>query len=84
MSELVNNLDKLHITPLGEIRIKRNLSLTADNVADWCKDKISSHTAFITKEGKNWYITVDNCIITVNSHSYTIITAHKVKIPDRA
>ncbi|MDR1592225.1 MAG: DUF3781 domain-containing protein, partial [Prevotellaceae bacterium] len=27
----------------------------------------------------NWYVSVDNCVITVNAHSYTIITAHKTK-----
>ena len=26
-----------------------------------------------------WYITIDNCIITVNAYSYTVITSHKVK-----
>ena len=31
------------------------------------------------RKGKNWYITIDNCIITVNAYSYTVITAHKVK-----
>ena len=33
----------------------------------------------ITRKGKNWYITVEGCIITVNAHSFTIITAHKEK-----
>ena len=33
----------------------------------------------ITRNGKNWYISIDACKITVNAHSYTIITAHKEK-----
>lgn len=33
----------------------------------------------IERRGKNWYISTDNCIITVNAYSYTIITAHKKK-----
>lgn len=78
-SELLNNLDKLHTTELGIVRIKRNLSLATDNVVDWCKSKIESPNANITRNGKNWYINVDNCIITVNAYSYTIITAHKEK-----
>ncbi len=78
-SELLNNLDKLHTTELGIVRIKRNLSLATDNVVDWCKSKIKSPNANITRNGKNWYINVDNCIITVNAYSYTIITAHKKK-----
>lgn len=43
----------------------------------WCKDKISSDNAVITGNGKNWYVNIDACIITVNAYSYTIITAHK-------
>lgn len=78
-NELRNHLDKLHTTELGEVRIKRNLSLDTDHVVEWCKDKINSKHAVITRNGKNWYINADNCIITVNAYSYTIITAHKEK-----
>lgn len=76
-SPLLNHLDKLHTTELGIIRIKRNLSLETDEVVDWCRSKILSSNAIISRKGKNWYISVDNCIITVNAYSYTIITAHK-------
>ena len=65
-NELLENLDRLHTTELGIIRIKKNLSLNVENVIEWCKEKIR-------------YITIDNCIITVNAYSYTVITAHKVK-----
>lgn len=76
-NELLKNLDKLHTTVLGIDRIKRNLSLDTEDVVDWCKAKISSANALITRNGKNWYINVDNYILTVNAYSYTIITAHK-------
>ena len=78
MYELLDNLNKLHTTELGIDRIKRNLSLESDDVIGWCKNKISSDNAAIERKGKNWYITVDGCMITVNAYSYTIITAHKV------
>lgn len=78
-SELLDNLDKIHTTELGVVRIKRNLSLDTDDVVEWCKDKIKSDHAVITRNGKNWYINTDACIITVNAYSYTIITAHKEK-----
>lgn len=78
-NELIQNLDKLHTTELGVMRIKRNLSLDTDNVVEWCKNKIKSVNASIARNGKNWYINIDDCIITVNSYSYTIITAHKEK-----
>ncbi len=78
-NELSDNLDKLHTTELGVVRIKRNLSLDTDDVVGWCRDKINSDNAVITRNGKNWYIDIDACTITVNAYSYTIITAHKKK-----
>ncbi len=77
--ELLNKLDKLHTTELGAIRIRRNLSLDTEDVVLWCQTKIKSDNAVITRKGKNWYVNVDGCIITVNAYSYTIITAHKEK-----
>lgn len=80
VNELITNLDKLHTTELGIDRIKKNLSLwDIDDVVSWCKDKIKAPNSEIRKEGKNWYIVIDNCEITVNATSYTIITAHKLK-----
>lgn len=76
-NELLDNIDKLHTTELGVGRIKRDLSLDIEDVVGWCRDKISSDNAVITRNGKNWYINIDACIITVNAYSYTIITAHK-------
>ncbi len=79
-SELIINLDKLHTTDLGIVRIKRNLSLDVDDVVYWCREKIQNINASIIRRGKNWYINIDNCEITVNAYSYTIITAHKIKL----
>ena len=75
---LFSNLNKIHTTKLGEQRIIRNLSLDTPDVVLWCKEKIIDSNSLITRQGKNWYITIDNCIITVNAYSYTIITAHKI------
>lgn len=76
---LLANLDKLHTTDLGILRIRKNLSLDAEDVVSWCKDKIAAENADIERKGKNWYIAVDGCMITVNAYSYTIITAHRKK-----
>lgn len=76
-NELLRNLDKIHTTELGEMRIKRNLSLDTDRVVEWCRDKIGSADAVIARKGKNWYVHVEDCILTVNAYSYTIITAHQ-------
>jgi len=73
----MDNLDKLHTTELGVTRIKRNLGIETDDVVEWCRAKIKSPAAVISRRGKNWYVEVENCIITVNARSYTIITAHR-------
>ena len=76
---LLSNLDKLHTTEMGIDRIKRNLNLDNEDVVLWCKEKIKDSNCLIIRKGKNYYATINNCIITVNAHSYTIITAHKLK-----
>lgn len=78
-NKLLRNLDKIHTTELGEMRIRRNLSLDTDHVVEWCRDKIGSADAVIERKGKNWYVYVEDCILTVNAYSYTIITAHRKK-----
>jgi hypothetical protein len=77
--ELIQNLDKLRTTELGVGRIKKNLSLGVDDIVKWCSDRILDSNAAIFRKGKNWYIGIDGCEITVNAYSYTIITAHKIK-----
>ncbi|WES36646.1 DUF3781 domain-containing protein [Ruminiclostridium papyrosolvens DSM 2782] len=74
---LLSNLDKLHTTDLGTERILKNLHLDTADVVGWCRGKIKAPKASITRKGKNWYITSDNCEFTINAHSYTIITAHR-------
>lgn len=78
-NELLENIEKLHTTPMGVDRIRRNLSLVDDvkDVVAFCQQKILDDKAEITRQGKNWYVKIDGCIITVNAYSYTIITAHK-------
>lgn len=78
-SDLSDNLEKLHTTELGAERIKRNLSLDVDDVVKWCRKQVSSARADISRKGKNWYVRVEGCVITINAYSYTIITAHKEK-----
>jgi len=75
-NDLLNNFEKIHSTELGILRIKRNLELETNDIVDWCKHKIKQ-TDSIYKKGKNWYVSFENCVITINAHSYTIITAHK-------
>ncbi|MDR1955913.1 MAG: DUF3781 domain-containing protein, partial [Treponema sp.] len=59
-------VEKLHTTALGAERIRRNLCLDVDDVVEWCKQKIGNVNSHIIRKGKNWYVTIDGCIITVN------------------
>ena len=77
-NDLLKNIDKIHTTKMGIDRIKRNLELETDDVVTWCKRKTDQADEIIRK-GKNWYVSVDNFILTINAHSYTVITAHKNK-----
>lgn len=77
--ELFKNIDNIHTTKMGVERIKRNLNLKNIDVVEYCKNKILDKKCIIYKEGKNWYCTIDNIIITINATSYTIITAHLMK-----
>ena len=79
MTELLNNIDKIHTTTMGVNRIKKNLNIDSD-VVNYCINKITDKNCNIYKKGKNYYCEIDNIIITVNSYSYTIITAHKKKV----
>ena len=74
---LLENIDKIHTTEMGIGRIQKNLGIT-DEPVSYCIAKLKQDNSKVTKEGKNYYIYVDDCKITINSSSFTIITAHKI------
>lgn len=76
--DLLTNLDRIHTTKLGAERIKQNLGLDIADVIAWSKRKIANANHIIQK-GKNWYVYIDDFVLTINAHSFTIITAHKEK-----
>lgn len=76
---LLSDIDKLHTTELGAVRIKKNLNLAHCDVIEYCKDRIADEKSIVYKEGKNFYCEINGERITVNSYSFTIITAHKIK-----
>ena len=76
---LLQNIDKVHTTEMGINRIKKNLKIDTNNVVELCKNKVLDNNCNIYKQGKNWYCEIDNIKITINSYSYTIITAHIIK-----
>ena len=79
-NDLIENIEKLHTTPMGLDRIRRNLRLSDDvkDVVAWCREKILDSNVVITRQEKNWYVKIDGCEFTVNSYSFTMITAHIV------
>lgn len=74
---LLSNIDKVHTTTMGLERLAKNLGLDIDNAVDYCKEKVLDEKCYIYKKGKNWYCEIDHIKITINSYSYTIITAHR-------
>lgn len=75
-NDLLNNIDKIHTTELGLKRIKNNLGLDTADIIHWCKCRMRNADD-ISKKGKNWYVYAGGVVMTVNAHSFTIITAHK-------
>lgn len=78
--ELLKNIDKIHTTKNGVLRIKRNLKLDNIDVVEYCKSKLLDNNCNIYKKGKNYYCKIDNIIITINKSSYTIITAKIMEV----
>lgn len=75
---LLENVDKIHTTEMGIGRIQKNLGIDEEPVG-YCISKLKQENSVVLKEGKNYYVEVDGCRITINSSSFTIITAHKIK-----
>lgn len=73
---------RLHTTPMGEIRIRRNMGLRADvDTVQWCRTLIQNiNPEQIIHRGKNYYVDTAQVSITINASTFTIITAHRKKI----
>lgn len=69
---------RLHTTPMGCARIRRNLKLECGDALEWCRDEISRNFKSIEKRGKNYYVNTDKAEFTINASSFTLITAHKI------
>lgn len=78
-NELLQNTARIHTTEMGFDRIRRNLQLDLSNeeVLEFCVNGILDDSAKIERRGKNWYVETKGAVITVNAHSFTVITAHK-------
>ncbi len=76
--------DQFKNTPLGFMRIRRNLNIFhfSDNETETYLRKIILSTPLenIETKGKNHYFKcfINNAILTVNAHTFTIITAKQI------
>lgn len=75
---LLEQVDKIHTTERGIERIRKNLKIDTDDVVQYCVNKILDKRCVIYQQGKNWYCEIDNIKITINSSSFTLITAHVI------
>lgn len=70
---------RLRTTEMGMERIRRNLGLSRDtDPVGFCRGLIESAGCVIYRRGKNFYCEKDGVRVTVNAHSFTVITAHKI------
>ncbi len=74
---VLNNINKIHTTELGVIRIKKNLGLDNVDVISYIRDIINSNDSRVVKKGKNFYCSYRDIVITINSYNYSVITLHK-------
>ncbi len=77
MDTLLENIEKIHTTEMGAERIRKNLVLECSDPVEKCLGIIKGEKTVITRKGKNYYAEDENYIITINAHSFTIITAHR-------
>lgn len=71
------NLDEIHTTEAGKIRICRNLGTDTDPV-EYCKKIIASGNCKRERKGKNVYFATNKAEITLNASAKSIVTAHKI------
>ena len=55
-NELIEHLEMIHTTPMGEVRIKKNLQISCDDTVEWCKQQIMKTDTIFERKGKNWYV----------------------------
>ena len=58
---LLQNIHKIHTTPMGADRIRKNLQLPNNfDVTEHCKNIILNPNGNIYKQGKNFYCEAEN------------------------
>ena len=79
IDSFLRRINGLKSNQLTDNKIRGFLGISIPNVVEWCKERILMPDAEIVRRGKNWYITADDVIITVNANLLTLQTVHYVK-----
>lgn len=74
---LLQNINKIHTTELGEERLIRNLGLKNTNPVAFAKKFILKEKTHVYRRGKNFYCELSGVRLTINAITYTIITGHR-------
>lgn len=84
MNNLIKNINLIHTTEMGYQRIIKNVGIFDKNIQknrefilNFCKQIIKNPKSNITIAGKNYYVSNNDVTLTINRHSFTIITAKK-------
>lgn len=76
-NDLISNINRLHTTEMGAIRVHRNMAVDIDGITDFVRKCVFAPGSDIVRRGKNWYVYLPDCVVTINASSFTIITAHR-------
>lgn len=79
IDSFLRRIDSLKSNRLTDDKIRGFLGIQISDVVAWCKERILKPGAEIVRRGKNWYITSDDVIITINANLLTLQTAHYIK-----
>lgn len=75
---ILNDIQRLCALEPAQERIRENLDLGDADVVEYCKDMLSREDCRVMGEGENRLCMIGNVIISVNSVSHMIISAHKL------
>ncbi len=82
MNNLIKNINLIHTTEMGYQRIIKNIGVFDTNIQknrelilNFCKQIVKNSKSKTIIIGKNYYISNNNITLTINRHSFTIITA---------
>lgn len=78
---LLAALPRLHTTPLGLTRLRRNLCLSEDtDPVAFCRDLLSREDCTVLHLGKNLYCRAENVLLTIHARIYTLITGRRIPV----